>query len=61
MTKWEGAGYAGLIVMQAMCSQLAIEIGSGRVPMPERWQWILPVAQAGLMALSLLLPSVRRN
>lgn len=60
MRGWEKASYGALIVAQAMASQLAIEIGAGRVPVPERWQWMLPVAQAGLMAISLLLPSVRR-
>lgn len=61
MSRWEVAGYGALIVLQAMASQLSIEIGAGRVPMPAAWQWTMPILSAGLVTLSVLLPSVRRR
>lgn len=61
MSRWEMAGYGGLMVLQAMVNQLSIEIGAGRVPIPPAWQWVMPVVSAGLVTLSILLPSVRRR
>lgn len=56
MNQWDKASYVSLVVLQAVATQLAIEIGAGRVPLPPAWHWVLPVASAGLVTLSMLLP-----
>lgn len=50
--------YGGLMVANAVLCQLAIELGAGRVPLPESWQWVVPILSAGLVALTSLLPRI---
>lgn len=60
MSNWDKAGYAGLMVAQAMVTAAAIQIAAGQVPVPAAWAWALPIVQAGLVTLAMLLPSARR-
>ena len=56
MNRWDKASYVSLAVLQALAMQLAIEIGADRIHVSPTWQPLLPVAAAGLVALSMLLP-----
>jgi hypothetical protein len=48
--------YAAAIVINAMLVVLAQQLGAGAVPIPPAWQWVVPVAVAGITALTALLP-----
>lgn len=48
--------YALLIVGAAMIGQFAVELGAGRVPIPDSWSWCVPILLAGLQALGAFLP-----
>lgn len=56
MTTNHIAAYAALIVAAAMVGQFAIELGAGRVPIPESMAWAVPILLAGLQALGAFLP-----
>jgi hypothetical protein len=47
----------GLAVLGAVLGQFAIELGAGRVPVPAGYNWLIPIANAGLVVLVAHLPS----
>lgn len=46
-----------LAVFGAVMGQFAIELGAGHVPIPEAFQWTVPILNAGLVVLVSFLPS----
>lgn len=52
-------GYSTLAILNAILMQFAVELGAGRVPIPDAWRWAVPIASAGLVALTALLPRLR--
>lgn len=50
--------YGLLAVGNAILTQTAVELGAGHVPLPADWRWVVPIASAGLVALTALLPRV---
>lgn len=49
-----GMGAALTIVLVYVMQQFAIELGAGHVPIPEAWQWTVPILTAliaGLLAV----------
>lgn len=50
--------YAALAILNLMIGALLVEIGKGTVPIPEQWQWAVPVLLAALNGLALFLPRV---
>lgn len=57
MTKTSGT-YLGLTVASAVLSQLAYELGRGSIPIPDAWQWTVPLISAALVAITAWLPPV---
>lgn len=51
--------YSALAILNAILMQFAVELGGGRVPIPDGWRWAVPIASAGLVALTALLPRLR--
>lgn len=56
MTTNHIAAYAALIIGAAMIGQFAVELGAGRVPIPDSMAWAVPILLAGLQALGAFLP-----
>jgi hypothetical protein len=50
--------YAALAVLNLVIGALILQIGKGAVPIPESWQWIVPVILAALNGIALFLPRV---
>jgi len=46
-----------IAVIAAAVGQFAVELGAGRVPIPEAWRWAVPIVNAGLVALVANLPT----
>ena len=54
--KTAGIVYGALIVLNAVLTQIAVELGAGRVPLPSGLVWLVPIVVAGLTSLTMLLP-----
>lgn len=50
------AGYALAIVLSYGLTAFAIQLGAGKVPIPEAWQWTVPIIGALITASLMLLP-----
>lgn len=55
---WMRVLYGALAVLNAVLLALYGEIMAGRVPFPPQYTWLAPIAAAGLMAATALLPRV---
>lgn len=58
MTSMNGAAYATLAVLSALLTAFAVQLGAGKVPIPDDWQWVVPILSAGLVAVTSLLPRI---
>lgn len=44
-------GFGVAFVIVAILSQFNIELGKGNVPIPNDWQWAVPIITAGIAAI----------
>ena len=50
--------YAALVVMNLVIGAVILEVGKGTVPIPEAYQWTVPIILAALNGVSLFLPRI---
>lgn len=48
--------YGALSVLNLMLMAFSQQLGAGNVPIPEAWQWTVPILGAGVIGLTMLLP-----
>lgn len=58
MAVGHGLAYAVLVILNAGLVVFAQQLATGAVPLPQEWQWVVPIAVAMVTALAALLPRV---
>jgi hypothetical protein len=48
--------YAGAVIANLVLSALAIQLGTGRIPIPEGWAWAVPILSAAITGALMFLP-----
>lgn len=50
--------YMGLVILNAGLGAFLIQLSAGNVPIPQAWEWTIPILNAMLVMVTAFLPRV---